>query len=120
MLLIYEPPCTNLDSLLPHEAGRIGVLNTNGISRLTAIFLCKKYLLHIIMSNWIGQLKNWVESFVPLRQSCTVRLHNWRYVVEFITLQTTEAVMPKQFHAQIPTKHNTPILSVRLKSFFYC
>jgi len=58
----------------------------------------QKIQFYIIMSNWVGQLKNWLDSFVPVRQFCSVRLHNWRYVVRLKTLQT-EAVMPKN-HAQ--------------------
>lgn len=64
----------------------IGVPKTSGISRTLAVFLCLKPQFHIFMSNWVEQSKDWLGSLVPVRQFYPVRLHNWRYVVGFITL----------------------------------
>jgi len=105
---------SNLTPLSEKIATVIGVAETNGISHFQCGFFMQKTQFHIIMSNWVGQSKDWLDSFVPVRQFYPVRLHNWRYVVRLKILQT-EAVMPKSY-AQNPTN---PIKTVRLKSVFF-
>lgn len=99
-LLTATESNSNLTPLSEKVATVIGVAETNGIGRFQCGFFMQKIQFYIIMSNWVGQSKDWLDSFVPVRQFCSVRLHNWRYVVGLKTLQTTEAVMPNNNHAQ--------------------
>jgi len=72
---------SNLTTLSEKIAPTIGVAGTNGKSHFQRGFFMQKIQFYIIMSNWIGQSQDWQDSFVPQRQPCSVRLHDWRYVV---------------------------------------
>ncbi len=94
ILLTSTESNSNLATLSEKVATVIGVAETNGIGRFQCGFFMQKIQFYIIMSNWVGQSRDWLDSFVPVRQFCSVRLHNWRYVVGLKILQT-EAIMPK-------------------------
>jgi len=118
MLLTYGLPWTNLLIPLPHGAGQDCSLENKRRKPLN----CGIFLRKISVSHHYVGLSKALERVAGFVCSGTATLlsfqrHDCSHVVGFKTLQT-EAVMPKQFNAQIPTKHNTPILSVRLKSFF--
>jgi len=116
MLLTIKSYTSILKKHSQKTSDGIGVPKTNGVSHIFVVFLCAKSQFHIIMLDWVEQSKDWMDSFVPLRQFYLVRLHNWRYVVGFKTLQT-EAVMPKNY-AQEPSKIKKPTSNVSLTSLF--
>jgi len=117
-MLTIAPPYTNLYSPLPHGAGQDCSLENKRRKPLNCgIFLRKTSVLHHYVG--LGKALERVAGFVCSGTATLLSFqrHDCSHVVGFKTLQT-EAVMPKQFNAQIPTKHNTPILSVRLNPLF--
>lgn len=102
MELTFNQTTANLASTSPHVECGIGLSETNGVSRIFAVFLCAKSQF-IIMLDWVRQSKDWLDSFVPVDQPCSVRHHDWSHDVGFKTLQT-EAIMPKS-HTQKLTTH---------------
>jgi len=112
-MLTPRKDSTNLSFLPEKVENGIGVPESLGISRLTAVFLCKKSQF-TIMLNWVGSRKTgWFR--VSSTPNYPVRLHNWRYVVEFIN-SNSEPIMAK-FNATNPIT-NTLSLNTRLKSLF--
>jgi len=112
-LLTHGHPWTIMDLQPEKAANGIGVPESLGISRLTAVFLCKKSQFTSMLS-WVGSRKTgWFR--VSSTPNYPVRLHNWRYVVEFIN-SNSEPIMAK-LNATNPIT-STPSLNTRLKSLF--
>ena len=108
----------NTANLITHPekgAPRIAVLETNGISRIHAVFLCKKSQF-LVMLDWVRKPKGLVDSFVPLLQPFPVRHHDCSRFVGFKTLQT-EAIMPR-IHKTKPSNILTAHVSKKLTSRF--
>lgn len=86
MLLTTIQLHTIIKLSLPHATLGIGVPELHGASRLDAVFLCAKSQF-IFMSDWVGSRKtDWFR--VSSTPTYPVRLHNWRYAVGFINLNT--------------------------------